>query len=135
MIYHHLYKRFAKHQRLLAGIIGSGHYGTAIITQSVDSPYLKIPIVADQNIDNARRAYVRAGLSDSQVVNCDSVADALLVIESGKYAVVEDPMILMDLPLDVIVESTGIAEAGAAGFSGLGVDGVVFGVDRAAGQQ
>ena len=34
-------------------------------------------------------------------------------IESGKYAVVEDPMIMMELPLDVIVESTGIAEAGA----------------------
>jgi predicted homoserine dehydrogenase-like protein len=53
-------------------------------------------------------------LADDQIVNCDSFAAAQRVMESGKYAVVEDPMILMELPLDVIVESTGIAEAGAA---------------------
>jgi predicted homoserine dehydrogenase-like protein len=56
---------------------------------------------------------MRAGLPDREVINCDSVAAAKAVIESGRYAVVEDPMILMELPLDVIVESTGIAEAGA----------------------
>jgi predicted homoserine dehydrogenase-like protein len=113
MIYDQLYKKFKTPNRLLAGVIGSGHYGTAIVTQSVDSTYLRIPIVADQNIGKARMAYMRAGLSDGQVVDCNSVGAAKLVIESGKYAVVEDPMILMDLPLDVIVESTGIAEAGA----------------------
>jgi hypothetical protein len=32
-------------------------------------------------------------------------------------------------------EAGGIAEARAAGFSGLGVDGVGFGVDRSAGQE
>jgi predicted homoserine dehydrogenase-like protein len=114
MIYQALYKKFKKPNCLLAGIIGAGHYGTAVVTQSVDSDYLRIPIVADQNLGNARMAYTRAGLSDSQVVNCDCVTAAKTVIESGRYAVVEDPMILMDLPLDVIVESTGIAEAGAS---------------------
>ncbi|MGP8245731.1 MAG: NAD(P)H-dependent oxidoreductase [Bryobacteraceae bacterium] len=113
MIYRALYRKFKTPNCLLAGIVGSGHYGTAIITQAVDSEYLKIPIVADRNIASARMAYKRAGLPDSQIVNCDSVAGAKAAIEPGKYAVVEDPMILMDLPLDVIVESTGIAEAGA----------------------
>lgn len=113
MIYRQLYKRFGKGKHLLAGIIGSGHYGTAIITQSSRNEYLKIPIVADQKIGNARLAYLRAGLSDSDVINCDSAAAAKAVIESGKHAVVEDPMILMGLPLDIVVESTGIAEAGA----------------------
>ena len=34
-------------------------------------------------------------------------------MEAGKFVIVEDPMLLMDTPIDVIVESTGVPEAGA----------------------
>lgn len=113
MIYHNLYKQANKKNGVLAGIIGTGHYGTAVVTQSVYNYYLKIPIIADSNIENARKAFTRAGLTDEQIVVCDSAVEAKKAIESGKYVVVEDPMILMELPLDVIVESTGIAKVGA----------------------
>ncbi|MDR3561659.1 MAG: flagellar biosynthesis protein FlgA [Negativicutes bacterium] len=112
MIYETLYKH-AKKKSILAGIIGSGHYGTAVITQAAYNDYLKIPVIADQDVKKARLAYERAGLTADQIVVCDSAPAAKKVIESGKYAIVQDPMLLMDLPLDVIVESTGIAEVGA----------------------
>jgi len=112
MIYHPLYKKY-KNKTLMAGVIGPGHYGTAIICQSVGSDMLKIPIAADQNIDRARLAFRKAGIPEEDIITCDSVAQASRAIETGKYAVVQDAMILMDLPLDVIVESTGIAAAGA----------------------
>lgn len=113
MIYHNLYKKAGKNGGIKAGIIGAGHYGTAVITQSFYNDYLKIPVIADQNIKNARLAYTRAGLCDDAVVVCGNVSDAKKAMESGKYVIVEDPMILMELPLDVITESTGIAEVGA----------------------
>jgi len=112
MIYETLYRK-AKKKIVMAGIIGSGHYGTAVITQAAYTEYLKIPVIAEQDVQKARLAYARAGLSEDQVVVCDSAAAAKKVIESGKYAIVQDPMLLMELPLDVIVESTGIAEVGA----------------------
>lgn len=112
MIYETLYRK-AKKKTIQAGIIGSGHYGTAVITQSAYIEYLKIPVIAEQDVKKARLAYERAGLSADQVIVCDSAAEAKKVIEAGKYAIVQDPMLLMELPLDVIVESTGIAEVGA----------------------
>lgn len=113
MIYQALYKQFKTSGPLLAGIIGPGHYGTAIISQSIKSDSLSIPIAADRDIGKARMAFRRAGVPDSAIVNCDSVAAAKAVIESRRYAAVEDPMILMELPLSVVIESTGLAEAGA----------------------
>lgn len=113
MIFQPLYKKFAKGSPVRAGVIGPGHYGTAIISQSIGSVLLTIPIAADQNLERARLAYRKAGVPDSRIVACDSSAAAQAAMEAGKFAVVQDAMLMMDLPLDVIVESTGVAEAGA----------------------
>ena len=79
-----------------------------------------LPIIADSNIKAARSAYNYAGISDEDIVECDSYEEAIKIIEKGKYAIVQDPMILMNLPLDIIAESTGIPEAGALyGYSAI----------------
>jgi predicted homoserine dehydrogenase-like protein len=65
MIYETLYRK-AKKKSILAGIIGSGHYGTAVITQSAYTEYLKIPVIAEQDVKKARLAYERTGLSEDQ---------------------------------------------------------------------
>lgn len=113
MIYQQLYDRFKKKDTITAGIIGSGHFGTAVLTQSQYNPLLSIPIVADQNVENARKAFGRAGISGDRLVVCDTASGAQQAIEREKYVIVQDPMILMQLPLDVIGEATGMPEAGA----------------------
>ena len=65
MIYQHLYKRFKKKECVNAGVIGARHYGTAIITQSVSNPLLKISAIADYNIKTAKLAYKRAGITET----------------------------------------------------------------------
>ncbi|KYZ77677.1 hypothetical protein AXX12_18270 [Anaerosporomusa subterranea] len=112
MIYQHLYSRFSKKGHVTAAIIGSGHFGTAVITQSMHNPLLKVPVVCDQNVSRARDAYGKAGITDDMVVVCDSVSTAKAALEQGKYVIVADPMIVMELPIDVIGEATGIPEAG-----------------------
>ena len=113
MIYHHLFDQVKEMRTVRAGLIGSGHYGTAVITQARYIPLLEIPIIADVNPQAARLAYHHAGATDDDIAVCDNRSDAIRAIESGKSVIVEDPMLLTDMPIDVIVESTGVPEAGA----------------------
>jgi predicted homoserine dehydrogenase-like protein len=113
MIYHHLFERFKKKDVITAGLIGSGHFGTAVVTQSMEIPLLKVPVIADHDLNAARLAYERAGISKENIVECENVQKVLQLMEQGKYIIVNDPMILMELPVDLVVESTGIPEAGA----------------------
>ena len=113
MIYQHLFDQVKEKRTVRAGLIGSGHYGTAVITQARYIPLLEIPIIADVDPQAARIAYHHAGITDDDIALCDNRSDAIRAIESGKFVIVEDPMLLMDMPIDVIVESTGVPEAGA----------------------
>ena len=113
MIYHHLFGQVKEKRIVRAGLIGSGQYGTAVITQARYIPLLKIPIIADVDPQAARLAYHHAGITDNDIALCDNRTDTMRAMESGKFVVVEDPMLLMDIPIDVIVESTGVPEAGA----------------------
>ena len=113
MIYHHLFDQVKEKRIVRAGLIGSGHYGTAVITQARYIPLLEIPIVADVDPQAARLAYHHAGITDDEIVVCDSRDAAMHAMEAGKFVIVEDPILLMDIPIDVVVESTGVPEAGA----------------------
>ena len=113
MIYHHLFDQVKEKRTVRAGLIGSGHYGTAVITQARYIPLLKIPIIADVDPQAARLAYHHAGITDDDIALCDNRSDVMRAMESGKFVIVEDPMLLMDIPIDVVVESTGVPEAGA----------------------
>ena len=112
MIYHKLFAKADKNV-VTAGLIGSGHFGTAILTQSMQIPFLQVPIIADRDPKAACLAFERAGVADGDIVECENIQQAMGALEKGKYLIVQDPMILMELPIDVVVESTGIPEAGA----------------------
>ena len=113
MIYHHLFDQIKEKRTVRAGLIGSGHYGTAVVTQARYIPLLEIPIIADVDPQAARLAYHHAGIIDDDIALCDNRSDAIRAMESGKFVITEDPMFLMDIPIDVVVESTGVPEAGA----------------------
>jgi len=96
------------------GVIGTGHFATAVVTQSESMADLQVAAVADLNPEAARRAFRLAGVPDDAIAYCESRAEALAALERGQRAIVEDALLLLELPLDVIVESTGVPEAGAA---------------------
>ncbi len=96
-----------------AGVIGTGHYATAIVCQSRSIPQLEVSVVADVDIEQGRRAYRLAGVDDRRIVVCDRRAAALAAIERGDSVVLPDAELMMDLPLALVVEATGQAEAGA----------------------
>jgi predicted homoserine dehydrogenase-like protein len=113
MVYRQLFDRSKPADRVRAGVIGAGHYATAVVTQSRDIPRLEVPAIADVSVKAARQAYRHAGFADEDVVVCESHNAALQAIERGQQVILPDSMLLMELPVDVIVESTGVPEAGA----------------------
>lgn len=111
MIYHQLFAQIDRTVRV--GVIGTGHFATAIITQSQVIDKLSVPVVCDMNPDAAQKAYDEAGLSSDQTVICESGQQAKDAINKGKHVILTDAMHMMDLPLDIIVESTGHPNSGA----------------------
>jgi predicted homoserine dehydrogenase-like protein len=113
MVYPSLFNHLAPQKTVRVGVIGTGHFATAVVTQASAIPRLEVPVVADVNIEAARRAYRRAGIPAEQVAVCESREAALRALENGWRVILNDALLLMDLPLDVVVEATGVPEAGA----------------------
>ncbi|NLS75641.1 MAG: flagellar biosynthesis protein FlgA [Chloroflexi bacterium] len=113
MIYTQLFDRYAPGKVVRAGIIGTGHYATAIVTQSFSIPRLEVPVVADLDPATAAKAFERAGVPAEDIVICESRAAALQALEQGKRVVLRDALLMMDLPIDAVVHATASAAADA----------------------
>jgi predicted homoserine dehydrogenase-like protein len=114
MIYHHLYEKFAKKDRVFAGVIGAGNYGTAIVTQEPHTPRLTVAAVADITADAARKAYEQAGIDGDGIVYCSTAEQAQAEIEKGRHVYTDQCEMIARIPIiDVVCESTGIPEASA----------------------
>jgi predicted homoserine dehydrogenase-like protein len=113
MIYGKLLQSIEPDRVARVGIIGTGHYATAVITQSPYVPRLHVTAVCDLDVDAARQALRRAGFADEACAVCHGREEALRAIERGQRVIAPDASLLMELPVDVIVESTGVPEAGA----------------------
>ncbi len=113
MIYSQLFDRVRPQTCVRAGIIGTGDFSTAIIAQSNVSRRLKAPVVSDLSVERARIAIVQAGFDESRIQVCGTLDAALRALAQDAVVVVEDPLLMMKLPVDVVVEATGDPEAGA----------------------
>lgn len=114
MVYHHLYKTFAKKKHVRVGIIGAGNYGTAIATQDPYTPLMSVIAVADISLDAAKAAYVKAGIEPSTVVYCETAAEAQAAIEHGKRIYTDKCELIAEIAaVDIVCEATGVPEASA----------------------
>lgn len=113
MIYRQLFDSLAAGRKVTAGVIGTGHFATAVVTQSRAIPALDVPVICDTNLAAAQQAYHRAGLSEQDYVIADNRSAALNALDQGKCVIISDAALMMELPVEVIVESTGIPEVAA----------------------
>ena len=112
-MYKALFNSASPNQIAKAGIIGTGHFATAVVTQSVSISRLHIPIVADTNLKAGVNAFQQAGIANEEIAICESTTEVKQAWENNKRIVVPDASLMMDLPIDIVVEATGIPEAGA----------------------
>ena len=83
MIYEQLFARAGTRRVVRAGVIGTGHFATAVVTQAQAMPRLSVRAVADVSVAAAQRAFALAGLPADAVRVCDSRATALRALENG----------------------------------------------------
>lgn len=113
MLYTQLFDKLDPARTIRAGVIGTGHFATAVVAQAGSMSRLQIPVIAELDVEAARRAFRQAGVPDAEMSICDSRRAALDALARGQRVITQDALLLMDLPIDVIVESTGSPEGGA----------------------
>ena len=78
------------------------------------APGMRAVAVADLEVERAvARATVTPGFAAAEVHVAEKSADAADHVRAGRPVVVPDGTLLADLPLEAVVDSTGLADAGA----------------------
>ena len=72
MIYQQMFDRVREPEVVRAALIGSGNFGTPIVTQASLIPRLELRVVADKNVEAARSAFLSIGVEDDDIAVCDS---------------------------------------------------------------
>ena len=93
------------------GLAGAGQMGTGLVAQVERMTGMEVAAIADVAPDRATAAFGRAGVAD--VLAGDDPGKLTEAIHSGRRVAVHDARMLSALPVDVIVEATGIPEVGA----------------------
>ncbi|WP_430591437.1 NAD(P)H-dependent oxidoreductase [Humidisolicoccus flavus] len=93
------------------GLVGAGQMGTGFIAQIARQHGVDITAVADVAVERAISAFEKAGITDVQ--QGDNDADLAAAIEAGKHIAVSDALTLTRLPLDMVIECSGVPEVAA----------------------
>lgn len=92
------------------GVIGAGRFGTMVICQLAAIRGMRPSVVADLDGGRAIRALVHAGFPEDAVVRADTVGRVEAAMARGAPSLTEDLQVLLESPVDVVVEATGVPE-------------------------
>ena len=95
------------------GIVGAGRMGTGVACQISRMKGMRAVILADIQQENATAAFRLCGAKSKDVVVTDDPEKARLAIFDGKVVATREKGIVSRVPIDVIVEATGVPEVGA----------------------
>ncbi len=93
------------------GVVGVGEFGVSLAARRL--PRMRVTAFADIDVPRALERLGRIGMGPVEVVACETAMQALAALEAGKRVVVHDPLLLCELPLDVLVDASGHAETAA----------------------
>jgi len=105
--------RSARQRTVRALLIGAGEYGFSFIAQSRRTPGLRVSAVHARRVERGVAAFVHAGLPDEAIAVCTTRGQAEAALAAEKVVVSSDALMLIELPIDIVVESTGAPEAAA----------------------
>jgi predicted homoserine dehydrogenase-like protein len=106
-------QRSARARTVRALLMGAGEYGFSFLAQSRRTPGLVVSAVYARRVERGVAAFKHAGIPDDAIVICDNLAQAQAALANGRAIVSSDALMLMQLPVDIVVESTGAPEAAA----------------------
>jgi len=106
-------QRSAQDRTVRALVIGAGEYGFSFVGQSRRTPGLTVSAIHARRVERGVAAFKHAGLPDEAIAICDDLGTAKAALDVGKVVVSSDALMLIQLPIDIVVESTGAPEAAA----------------------
>src|SRR5262245_59852177 len=104
-----LLEREATGRPVAVGLIGAGKFGTMFLAQARLTSGLHVAGVADLNVDRARSQLATAGWPKEQFAAA-SLDDAIKT--RGTHVTADAEALIKHPKIEVIVEATGIPEAG-----------------------
>ena len=113
MLYDRLAKLEENDESINIGIIGAGTFGTQIIVRICQMQGMRVAAAADLTVDRAVDALQLGGVSKETIVSCETSNAINEAIGRREFAVSADPMAVIASDVDVVIEATGNAEAGA----------------------
>lgn len=94
-------------QPLRIGLVGAGQMGRGLAAQLLRMPGITLSAVLDVELERAQEALTQSGLTPTPVADATEAAAAIERGESVALIALDD---LGALPLDVVVEATGVPE-------------------------
>lgn len=114
MIYNKVLEKFGSHKEVVAAYIGTGHFGTAVISQQGYVEGVKLPVVGDISRENAKNAFLKAGIPEEKIAYFSDAREAEDLLQKKLYIYTDKCETIMDIPsVNIICEGTGNPEAGA----------------------
>jgi predicted homoserine dehydrogenase-like protein len=111
-LYGLLQQRQSANKPIRIGIIGTGTFSSAFLNQARITAGLRVVCVADLDLEKARRACLGVGFQPEEIEVGKSTASINDGVAKGKVMLTDDAANLIQADLEVILEATGVTEAG-----------------------
>jgi predicted homoserine dehydrogenase-like protein len=93
------------------GVVGAGQMGSGLIAQIERARGMEVSAVADIAVERGVEALTKAGRTDVTVET--DVERAAELVEAGRAVVINDGLMMPRLPVDIVLEVSGVPEIAA----------------------
>src|SRR5262245_25205392 len=94
-------------------LVGSGSFGRSFLAQGRKVPMMRARVAVDVDATTAASAFASVGYARRDIAICATGAEARAAWNAGCCIATGELAVVMELPIDVVVEATGHPEAGA----------------------
>ncbi len=111
-LYRSLQEREATNRPIRIGVIGAGTFGSMFLAQARQTPGMKLVGIAELDLEKATQTCLEAGWPREAIAYENSAGAINDGANKGRIILTDNAEQLIKAELDIIVESTGVAEAG-----------------------
>jgi len=94
-------------------VVGTGGFGRSFLAQGLRVPRMRCRVAIDIDAAIAAEALASVGVEQHRIHICTTASQAAAAFAAGDFIAAGDLALVLDLPIDVVVEATGHPEAGA----------------------